>query len=266
MGNFFPLFVDPGREEQTAVLMRGESTQTEDVMPVVAFCRCGLCVFYVAVWCALALCPARPGHAALPDGFVYVAEAVPDVLLEIRYYSSYNFVCARVDGYKAPVAVLSTEAATALRRAAEASAARGYVLKIFDAYRPQMAVDHFVRWASEVRDTKCKDIFYPKTDKARLFKLGYIAAKSGHSRGSTVDLTLVDRLSGKELDMGSPFDFFGPISHHGTTLITPEQAANRVILQTIMQESGFKPYAKEWWHYTLDNEPYPDTYFTFELQ
>ena len=230
------------------------------------FFRCGRCVFCIMIWCALVLCPARPGHAALPDGFVYVAEAVPDVLLEMRYYSTYNFVCARVDGYKAPVAVLSAEAATALRRAAEAAAARGYVLKIFDAYRPQAAVDHFVRWADDARDTKCKDIFYPQVDKARLFELGYIAARSGHSRGSTVDLTLVDRLDGRELDMGSPFDFFGPISHHGTPLITRQQAANRAILLAIMQESGFTPYAEEWWHYTLNNEPYPDTYFRFEVQ
>ena len=233
-------------------------------MSVFTFCRCGLRVFLI--WCALALCPALPGHAALPDGFVYVAEAVPDVLLEIRYYSTYNFVGARVDGYKAPVAVLSAEAAASLRRAAGIAAERGYVLKIFDAYRPQAAVDHFVRWAGDMHDAKYKAVFYPQTDKARLFELHYIAAKSGHSRGSTVDLTLVDRLSGRECDMGSPFDFFGPISHHGTNLITPKQAANRAILQSIMKESGFKPYAEEWWHYTLDNEPYPKTYFNFEVR
>ena len=235
-------------------------------MPVSVFFRCGPRLFWIAAWCVLALCQVRLGHAALPDGFVYVAEAAPDVLLEIRYYSTYNFVCARVDGYKAPVAVLSEEAAMALCRAAETSAARGYVLKIFDAYRPQTAVDHFVRWADDAQDTKCKDIFYPQVDKARLFELGYIAAKSGHSRGSTVDVTLVDRLNGQELDMGAPFDFFGPISHHETPLITPEQTANRAILLTIMRESGFKPYAEEWWHYTLENEPYPETYFTFEVQ
>ncbi|MCL2123005.1 MAG: peptidase M15, partial [Desulfovibrionaceae bacterium] len=142
-------------------------------MYVVTFCRRGLRLFLVATWCAIALCPAPPGHAALPDGFVYVAEAVPDVLLEIRYYGTYNFVGARVDGYKAPVAVLSVEAAASLRRAAEIATARGYVLKVFDAYRPQAAVDHFVRWAGDMRDAKYKAVFYPQVDKTKLFELRY---------------------------------------------------------------------------------------------
>ena len=222
--------------------------------------------FLAVVLCALVLCCARQAHAVLPDGFVSVADAVPDVLLEMRYYGTSNFVGDRVDGYKAPVAILSAQAAQALRRAAVTAAARGYALKIFDAYRPQAAVDHFVRWARDAHDTKNKAAFYPRVDKARLFELGYIAKKSAHSRGSAVDLTLVDRLSGQELDMGSPFDFFGPISRHGTPLITPKQAANRAILRTIMQESGFRPYTREWWHYTLASEPYPNTYFSFEVQ
>jgi len=239
---------------------------TEAMMSGFTFRRHSLRLFLAVVLCALALCPTRPGHAAPPNGFVYVAETVPEVLLEIRYYSAYNFVGTRVDGYKTPVAILSAEAATALRRAAVTAGERGYVLKIFDAYRPQAAVDHFIRWAGDARDSKNKAVFYPQTDKARLLEQGYIAKKSGHSRGSTVDLTLVDRLSGQELDMGSPFDFFGPISHYETSLITPKQAANRAMLRAIMQESGFKPYAKEWWHYTLDNEPYPHTYFSFEVR
>ncbi len=208
---------------------------------------------------------AAPPESPLPGDFVHVTDAVPDALLEIRYYSTYNFVGARIDGYEEPTAVLSRAAAAALKKAGDAAAARGCVLKIFDAYRPQRAVDHFVRWAKDP-DEKNKAVFYPDVDKSRLFALGYIAAKSGHSRGSTVDLTLVDRRSGKELDMGSPFDFFGPISHHGTPLIRPDQAANRDMLQTIMRESGFKPYAEEWWHYTLAGEPYPDRYFDFPVR
>ena len=157
---------------------------------------------------------------------------------------------------------MSNEAATALHRAAEIACVQGYALKVFNAYRLQAAVDHFVRWASDIQDTRYKAGLYPQVDKAQLFNLGYIAQQSGRSRGSTVDITLVSLQNGKELDMGSPFDFFGLISHHGTSLITQEQTANRAILQSIMQESGFKPYTEEWWHYTLDDELYPNTYFT----
>jgi D-alanyl-D-alanine dipeptidase len=202
----------------------------------------------------------------LPDNFVHVTDITQDVILEIRYYSSYNFVGERIDGYQAPVAILSQPAAEALKKAATASLTQGYILKIFDAYRPQRAVTHFVRWATDVSAIKNRTIFYPQVDKARLFELGYIAAQSGHSRGSTVDLTLIDRASGKELDMGSPFDFFGSISHHGTPLISPEQTTHREILKSIMQSAGFKPYPSEWWHYTLANEPYPEQYFDFVVQ
>lgn len=205
---------------------------------------------------------ARPPH----PGFVRLAEVMPDVLLDVRYYSTYNFTADRVDGYAAPVAILSVEAANALKRAGETLRQQGYVLKIFDAYRPQIAVDHFVRWAADLKDTRNKAVFYPDVDKDKLFAQGYIARKSGHSRGSTVDLTLVNMKTGREVDMGSPFDFFGPISHHGTSLITPEQAANREILKKAMTTSGFKPYAEEWWHYTLKDEPYPDTYFNFTVE
>ena len=207
-----------------------------------------------------------PDLDEMPDGFVHVTDLAPDALLDIRYYSAFNFAGTRIDGYQAPNAILSRPAAEALVRVAAAACERGYVLRIFDAYRPQAAVDHFVRWAEDPLDQTLKNIFYPEVDKNRLFELNYIAQKSGHSRGATVDLTLVDRISGQELDMGSPFDFFGPISHHGTPLITPAQSANRAILQTLMQENGFKPYAEEWWHYTLEDEPYPDTYFNFPVR
>ncbi len=221
-------------------------------------------VCLVALW-------AVPGHTAavrlgLPAGFVYLTDVAPEILLDLRYYGSDNFVGATIDGYRAPVAIVSKQAAAALKKASDVCARRGYALKIFDAYRPKSAVDHFVRWARDRSDMKTKARFYPDTDKSQLFKQGYIAGKSGHSRGSTVDLTLVDRADGKELDMGSPFDFFGPVSHHGASLIRPEQAANRAVLKSIMQESGFKAYSKEWWHYTLENEPFPQTYFDFAVE
>lgn len=204
--------------------------------------------------------------AALPSGFVYLDEVIPNGIYDIRYYGTDNFLGTPVDGYKAPRAILTIEAAEALRAASEEFALQGYVIKVFDAYRPQKAVDHFIRWAADVDDTTNKARYYPDVDKKDLFRLGYIAERSGHSRGSTVDLTLVDLATGEELDMGSGFDFFGEISHHGTPLITPEQEANREILKSVMVKHGFKIYDEEWWHYTLQNEPYPDTYFDFDVQ
>jgi D-alanyl-D-alanine dipeptidase len=199
----------------------------------------------------------------LPDGFVYITNTVPDVILEIRYYSFYNFIGKRIDGYMSPVAILSKPAADALYKANSNLTKQGYVLKVFDAYRPQRAVDHFVRWAKDESDTLMKQYFYPDIDKSRIIPDGYIAEHSGHTRGSTIDLTIVDKLTGKEIDMGSPFDFFGEISGHETNLITAEQASNRLILKNAMVSAGFKIYEAEWWHYTLINEPYPDTYFDF---
>ncbi|MCL2065292.1 MAG: M15 family metallopeptidase [Candidatus Cloacimonetes bacterium] len=199
----------------------------------------------------------------LPEGFVYVTDIVPDVILEIRYFSTYNFIGSRIDGYLSPIAIISHEAALALKQANDELRELGYALKVFDAFRPQTAVNHFVRWAIDENDIKTKAFFYPDIDKSRLFPEGYIAERSGHSRGSTIDLTLIDMKSGKELDMGSPFDFFGLESHHDTTLITEEQTQNRLILKNAMIKAGFRPYDEEWWHYTLENEPFPDTYFDF---
>ncbi len=202
----------------------------------------------------------------LPKGFVYVSEAVPDVILEPRYYSTYNFIGSRVDGYEAPVIILTKEAAQALKKASDELRGLGYSIKLFDAYRPQCAVDMFMRWAADENDDKMRSIFYPEIEKSRLIPENYIAEKSGHTRGSTVDLTIIDMATGKEVDMGSPFDFFGEISHHGTDLITAEQTANREILKNAMLDNGFKLYDEEWWHYTLENEPYPNTYFTFKIK
>ena len=200
------------------------------------------------------------------DGFVALAEAVPDAILEIRYYSTYNFVGDRVDGYERPVALLSKEAAAALRAASDECVRRGYRLKVYDAYRPQRAVSHFMRWAKDVDDTRMKAPFYPNLDKSVLFEQGYIAEKSGHSRGSTVDLTLFDTKTGKEVDMGGTFDWFGEESHPDYKGVTEEQFANRMLLREIMVASGFKPLAEEWWHFTLADEPYPDTYFDFPVR
>lgn len=200
------------------------------------------------------------------DGFVPVSEAVPDAILEIRYYTTYNFVGERVDGYEAPAALLTREAAAALRRVSDDLRREGLRLLIYDAYRPQRAVDHFVRWAEDPQADAMKTVFYPGVDKAELFTRGFIARRSGHSRGSTVDLTLVDEATGKALDMGGPFDFFGEISHPDYPGVTPQQHANRMRLRDAMLAHGFKPLSTEWWHFTLRDEPYPDTYFDFPVR
>lgn len=197
--------------------------------------------------------------------FVILSEAVPDVILEIRYYSTYNFVGDRIDGYEQPIALITKEAATALKKVSDELITNGYRLKIFDAYRPQKAVTHFMNWALDFNDTRMKEYFYPELEKNVLFPLGYIAEHSGHSRGSTVDLTLFDMKKEKEVDMGGTFDYFGKLSHPDYTHITPEQFANRMILRKVMLKHGFKPLSEEWWHFTLKNEPYPNTYFTFPV-
>lgn len=219
----------------------------------------------VAVICAMAGCASsRPNDGR--GGFAALAEAVPDVILEPRYYSTYNFVGERIDGYEEPCALLTKEAARALRAASDDCVRRGYRLKIYDAYRPQRAVAHFVRWASDVGDTRMKPYFYRDLDKSVLFERGYIAEKSGHSRGSTVDLTLFDMKTGKEVDMGGTFDWFGLESHPDYKGVTKEQFANRMLLREIMLAHGFKPLPEEWWHFTLVNEPYPDSYFDFPVR
>jgi D-alanyl-D-alanine dipeptidase len=210
-------------------------------------------------------------RAVLPDTedasqFVMLADAVPDAILEIRYFGTYNFVGTRIDGYLEPTALLTREAADSLQAVSKDVMALGYRLKIYDAYRPQKAVDHFVRWAEQIPDTLMKPYFYPDLDKSVLFAKGYIAKKSGHTRGSTVDLTLFDMNTEKEVDMGGTFDWFGPESHPDFRGITPAQFANRMILRRAMMRHGFKPISSEWWHFTLKNEPFPNTYFTFPVK
>jgi D-alanyl-D-alanine dipeptidase len=198
--------------------------------------------------------------------FVSLTEAVPDAILEIRYFSTYNFVGERIDGYLAPTALMTREAADSLKAVSDDVMRLGYRLKIYDAYRPQCAVDHFVRWAADVADTTMRRYFYPDVDKSLLFKKGYIYEKSGHTRGSTVDLTLFDMTTEKEVDMGGTFDWFGLESHPDYRDITEEQFANRMILRQAMLRHGFNPLDEEWWHFTLKNEPFPDTYFTFPVR
>ena len=199
------------------------------------------------------------------SGFVLLADYVPGIVQEIRYYSTYNFVGERIDGYEEPCALLTKEAARALRAASDECVRRGYRLKIYDAYRPQRAVAHFVRWAADVQDLRMKPFFYPTLEKQELFVKGYIASRSSHSRGSTVDLTLLDMRTGKELDMGSPFDFFGEQSHPDYRGVTEQQYDNRMLLRKAMLRGGFKPIDCEWWHFTLADEPYPDCYFDFPV-
>ena len=217
--------------------------------------------------------------------FVMLAQAVPDAILEIRYYGTYNFVGARIDGYLEPTALLTKKAAEALKAVSDDVKAQGYRLKIYDAYRPQKAVDHFVRWAADIPDVAMKPYFYPDLDKSVLFAQEYIMEKSGHTRGSTVDLTLFDMVTEKEVDMGGTFDWFGPESHPdfcgnpetgeytgdnskspAGRSITQEQFANRMILRRAMLAHGFKPLDSEWWHFTLKDEPFPSTYFTFPIK
>jgi len=219
------------------------------------------------------------GSAVSDDSsdFVSLTQVAPDIILEIRYYSTYNFVGDRIAGYEEPCVLMTREAAMALKAVSDDVKAQGYRLKVYDAYRPQMAVDHFVQWAEDLNDTRMKPYFYPMLNKDVLFDQGYIAAKSGHSRGSTVDLTLFDMRTGKEVDMGGTFDYFGPESHpdycgNPDTMtytgggITAEQFYNRMLLRAAMLRHGFRALDTEWWHFTLNNEPYPDTYFTFPVR
>lgn len=200
-----------------------------------------------------------------PSAFTVLADAVPLVVQEIRYYSTYNFIGDRIDGYEEPCALLTKEAARALKAVSNEMLVQGYRLKVFDAYRPACAVKRFVMWGLEDQDVRMKPYFYPDLEKQALFAEGYIASRSSHSRGSTVDLTLLDMKTGREVDMGSPFDLFSEVSHPDYRGITEEQYANRMMLQRVMVRNGFAPLDCEWWHFTLKNEPFPDTYFAFPV-
>ena len=200
-----------------------------------------------------------------PSGFVLLADSVPGIVQEIRYYSTFNFIGDRIDGYEEPAALLTKEAARALKAVANEMNVQGYRLKIFDAYRPAAAVRQFMLWGVEDLDLRMKPYFYPDLEKQELFQRGYIASRSSHSRGSAVDLTLLDMRTGKEVDMGSPFDLFSELSHPDCRGVTEEQYENRMFLQRAMVRHGFQPIDCEWWHFSLRDEPYPDVYFEFPV-
>ncbi len=216
-----------------------------------------------------ALVAALGAQAALaqerPAAFVDAAATVPGLIVDMRYAGSHNFVGRPIDGYETPRCLLTQAAAAALADVARDLAPRGLHLKVFDCYRPTRAVANFVHWAHDLNDVAGKAEFYPDVDKRTLFRDGYIAARSGHSRGSTLDLTLA-RADGRELDMGTPFDFFSPKSWTADPSISAEAKGNRAMLAAAMRRRGFRPYAKEWWHFSLSHEPFPDTYFDFPVR
>ncbi|MBA4397141.1 MAG: D-alanyl-D-alanine dipeptidase [Syntrophus sp. (in: bacteria)] len=234
----------------------------------------------------------NPGWAQekRPDNFVDIREVVPSVVLDIRYHGAHNFVGARVDGYHQPLCLITSQAAAALKKVQTELQQFSLSLKIYDCYRPQQAVDHFVRWAKDIEDTRTKKEFYPTVDKRNLFRDNYISDKSSHSRGSTVDVTIVPfpapaqgkyipgqplhacflpagkRFKDNSIDMGTGFDCFHELSHPGNQKIGLQQRTNRLLLKTLMDKYGFNNYAEEWWHFTLRNEPYPDVYFNFPVE
>ena len=202
----------------------------------------------------------------LPKGFSYINDIDATIKQELRYCSNNNFIGTSINGYERNVLIITTQAAKALKKVQTELLKKELTLKIFDAYRPQTAVNHFVKWARIINDTLMKQQYYPSINKRHLFKLGYISSKSGHSRGSTVDLTIVDLKTNKELDMGSPYDFFGTSSHIKYPKLTKRQKENRELLQNIMRKNNFRPYTNEWWHFTLRYEPFPKTYFDFPVK
>jgi zinc D-Ala-D-Ala dipeptidase len=225
----------------------------------------------------------------IPEGFVEIREIIPDVILDLRYLTNHNFLGVPVEGYKAQKCYITRVAADSLAKVQSELRKFSLSLKIYDAYRPQRAVDHFVKWGKDLSDTVTKKEFYPTVDKGRLFADGYIAEKSGHSRGSTVDLTIVPipipfqpefdiknqcecyesvekRFKDNSLDMGTGFDCFHALSHTENKELTAQQKVNRLLLKSLMDKYGFRNLAEEWWHYTLRNEPFPKTYFDFEIK
>ncbi|MHB8770579.1 MAG: M15 family metallopeptidase [Syntrophales bacterium] len=239
---------------------------------------------------SLLVAPGRAAESNRPERIVDLQEAIPDILLDIRYHGPHNFVGVPVDGYRAAKCLITREAAEALGKVQAELREFSLALKIYDCYRPQRAVNHFVRWAEAIGDRKTQKEFYPTVDKRHLFRDGYIAKKSGHSRASTVDLTIVplpapaqeryrpgqplkacflpasQRFRDNSLDMGTGFDCFHELSHPGNPRVGLTQRKNRLLLKTLMDKYGFANYDKEWWHFTLRNEPYPDTFFDFPVE
>lgn len=225
----------------------------------------------VCLFLSLCACESLAGQPEnrVPPGFVYVDHVIPDIVIDLKYATEHNFVGQKVDGYLKPRCILTREATDALLQVQKELRPFGLGLKIFDAYRPRQAVDHFVRWAADLEDTRTQKEFYPNLEKNRLIRDGYIAARSSHSRGSTVDLTIVSLESDApdgELPMGTGFDFFGPQSWPYYPGLPPTERGHRMLLQILMKKHGFEPYPEEWWHFTLKSEPFPQTYFNFPIQ
>ena len=205
-------------------------------------------------------------QSKVPEAFVKVTDVIPDLNVDLRYYGTNNFVGDTIDGYHSNILYLTKATARQLKLVQDELQKQNLCLKVYDGYRPQRAVNHFVRWAKQINDTLNKSIFYPNVNKRQLFKLGYIASKSGHSRGSTLDLTIINGETGIPLAMGSPYDFFGQQSWVEYSSISDAQKSNRMLLQSVMLKHGFRNYSKEWWHFTLRGEPFPDTYFDFPIK
>lgn len=241
---------------------------------------------HIALGLIAMLAPTVSG-AELPEGFVYLSEVAPHIRQDMRYAGNHNFVGRPIVGYEAAECILTTQAAQALKAAADELASDNLVFRVYDCYRPDRAVADFAQWARDIDDRAMQDEFYPRVDKSRLFELGYIAERSGHSRGSTVDLTiepvdaptpvwtgeealvdcvLPERFADNPLDYGTGYDCFDTHAHHGAQGISPEAEVNRTRLKDLLDRHGFKPYAEEWWHYTLRDEPFPDTYFDFPVE
>ncbi len=220
----------------------------------------------ILLCCVMLLCSLVTASQQLPKHFVYLNTDTTNIKVELNYRSSNNFIGRPIDGYKKSVIIVTQPTAEALYKIQNKLQKMGYGLQIFDAYRPQKAVDHFVRWAGHLNDTLKKHQYYPTVPKDSLFALGFIAKKSGHTRGSTVDLTLIELNTGKEVDMGSPYDFFGTISHPFYKDISAQAYRHRMLLRNLMITHGFVPYKNEWWHFTLKNEPFPSTYFDFNIE
>lgn len=199
------------------------------------------------------------------DGFVYADEAVPGIRWDAKYATWDNFTGKPVDGYLVNRIVGTTELCTALAEAQKKAGELGFGLLLWDGYRPQQAVDCFIRWSEQPEDGRTKARHYPRIERADMFEQGYVATRSGHSRGSTVDLGLYDLATGYVTAMGGDHDLMDPISHHGAEGITAAETENRRQFRAVMEACGFQAYEYEWWHYTLRNEPYPDTYFDFPI-
>ena len=204
--------------------------------------------------------------SSLHKDFVYLKEMMPNLRSDLRYYGTNNFIGQPLKGYNAPKCILSKKAADALEKVQSELERIGFGLLIYDAYRPQQAVDYIIGWAQDDSDTLMKKEFYPNIDKKDLFKKGYISKQSGHSRGSTVDLTIVSLKTRHILNMGSPYDLFDEKSNTDYPNITKNQHALRMLLKRRMEKHGFESYDKEWWHFTLKNEPFPETYFDFPVE